>query len=619
MQHVPVESITVTGAGNATSIETKGGTLQMSANVAPVNAPVQGVTWSVESVTGQATINQSGLLTAVTDGVVRVVATSNDPRSSGIKGSVEITISNQSVPVESITVTGKENATEINTMGGTLQMVATVSPVDATIQGVTWSVVSVTGKATITQNGLLTAVSNGVVRVVATSNEERTPAVSGSVEITITNQPILFYDFENYTIGDLLPFKTGWNQANITVEVADDPLNTGNNVMRITNTNWNAAPALMFTLKEGTTLADYTQFKFKGRFSTGDVGWKQIRVIAYTNVPAGPFDNANQQGVTIGSFNRARPASTEWEDITINIAGSNQLTGTIYLAFGFNNSASTWFADNVELVQHVPVESIVVTGAGSTTTITTNGGTLQMSANVAPVNATIKGVTWSVESVTGQATINQSGLLTAVTNGVVRVVATTTDARAAGIKGSLEITISNQIVQVASITVTGKENATGISTMGGTLQMVAEVLPANATDLSVTWSVSDPTIATISETGLLTALKNGEVTVTATSVQNPTISGTSPSIVITNQDISVNNLASQFVVYPVPASSRIYIRSELAVERAEIIALDGRIILSAEKMSYNGSIELSNIPAGTYFLRIYAPGGQSHTTRIVRQ
>lgn len=88
-----VETITVTSAGNATTIATDGGTLQMSAAVLPSFADDTAVVWSVTAGTGTATISAGGLLTAVTDGTVTAVATAHD--GSGITGSKQITISNQ--------------------------------------------------------------------------------------------------------------------------------------------------------------------------------------------------------------------------------------------------------------------------------------------------------------------------------------------------------------------------------------------------------------------------------------------------------------------------------------------------------------------------------------------
>lgn len=72
-------------------------------------------------------------------------------------------------------------------------------------------------------------------------------------------------------------------------------------------------------------------------------------------------------------------------------------------------------------------------------------------------------------------------------------------------------------IQVSDITVTGEGNATTV--LGGsTLQMIVDVLPLNASDTSVTWSVIDKTgTATISSTGLLTGTSAGIVKVIASS------------------------------------------------------------------------------------------------------
>ena len=151
----------------------------------------------------------------------------------------------------------------------------------------------------------------------------------------------------------------------------------------------------------------------------------------------------------------------------------------------------------------IPVTNIAVTGTGGATTISTDGGTLQMIATVLPANATNKTLTWSITSGSAFATINSStGVLTAVDNGSVTVRATATDG--SNVFGSTTITISGQVIPVSSIIVAGTGGATTISTDGGTLQMVATVLPANATNKTVTWSItSGSAFATInSSTGV---------------------------------------------------------------------------------------------------------------------
>lgn len=89
------------------------------------------------------------------------------------------------VEVSSIAITSENGDSTIEVPNGTLQLIATLSPEYVTFPGVTWGVVE-EGYATINEEGLLTALKNGTVNVVA-------EAVDGSRErtyfkVTITNQ-----------------------------------------------------------------------------------------------------------------------------------------------------------------------------------------------------------------------------------------------------------------------------------------------------------------------------------------------------------------------------------------------------------------------------------------------
>jgi len=94
----------------------------------------------------------------------------------------------------------------------------------------------------------------------------------------------------------------------------------------------------------------------------------------------------------------------------------------------------------------IPVESVTVTGAGGASTITTDGGTLQLTATVLPANATNKVVIWSWFNTTGICDVSNAGLVTAITNGTVTVRASSTDGTWKS--GDLVITISNQLPPV---------------------------------------------------------------------------------------------------------------------------------------------------------------------------
>lgn len=188
----------------------------------------------------------------------------------------------------------------------------------------------------------------------------------------------------------------------------------------------------------------------------------------------------------------------------------------------------------------VPVQNISVSASGGVPAITSNRGTLQLNASVSPANATNKGIIWSVSNKTGHAAINTSGLLTALSNGIVDVIATAADG--SGVYGTLSVTISNQVIPVTSIVVSGQGGSSAISADGGTLQLYAAVLPSDATKRSVIWSVEGLTgHASISSSGLVTSITDGIVLARASATDGTGITGTL-QITITNQVIPVENI-----------------------------------------------------------------------------
>ena len=86
-------------------------------------------------------------------------------------------------------------------------------------------------------------------------------------------------------------------------------------------------------------------------------------------------------------------------------------------------------------------------------------------------------------------------------------------------------------VDVTSIAVTGSD----ISVSNATTQMSVVYTPSNATPHTISWSVDDTSIASINSNGLLTPLKNGTVTVTASLLENSTTISGSKQISISNQ------------------------------------------------------------------------------------
>lgn len=158
-----------------------------------------------------------------------------------------------------------------------------------------------------------------------------------------------------------------------------------------------------------------------------------------------------------------------------------------------------------ELPENILIESLNIVGDNIS-----DGKSSQLRVNIFPNNATKKSVTWSVLD-TSVAQISESGLLTAVSNGEVIVKVEAKDGSGVSAEKTIQVSgIAAPPVLVESITIIGNN-----ITDGNPLQLSVTVLPSDSDNETVTWSVSDESIATIDEQGLLTPKENGTITVIA--------------------------------------------------------------------------------------------------------
>ena len=127
------------------------------------------------------------------------------------------------------------------------------------------------------------------------------------------------------------------------------------------------------------------------------------------------------------------------------------------------------------------------------------GDTLQLEAYIRPDTATYKDVTWSSDN-TSVATVDKNGLVIAKAYGTAKITVTTKDQNCT----------RTCTITVKPITVTGVELNTKAATIrvDETCQLIAKVLPENATNKAVTWTSSNPKVATV-EDGVVTGVSNG--------------------------------------------------------------------------------------------------------------
>lgn len=184
------------------------------------------------------------------------------------------------------------------------------------------------------------------------------------------------------------------------------------------------------------------------------------------------------------------------------------------------------------------IKSVVVSGPTSVLT----GNTINLTATVTVEGNLAKTVNW-VSDNTSVATVNNNGTVTGVSVGTARITATST---VDGTKsGYLDVTVSDG--EITSVSVTGSKSSIKEAE---TLKLTATVSKTGVISDAVNWSTSDADTATVSNSGLVTGVAPGSVTITATSVADPSKSGSfsltvkSNSAATTEVTIAINNQSS---------------------------------------------------------------------------
>ncbi len=175
---------------------------------------------------------------------------------------------------------------------------------------------------------------------------------------------------------------------------------------------------------------------------------------------------------------------------------------------GGNGNGGTGSSNKVVEIKHVQVMGISTIKKGEE---------YGFYVKLIPDYATDKTITWS-SSNPSVATISTSGRLKAISPGKTTITATSKN----GIIGSKTIEVPKPI-EATSVTITKK--VTSLTT-GKTAQFEAVVAPYNTENKQLTWSSSNKNIVSVTEKGLVKAVKKGSATITVKTTNNKTDSVT---------------------------------------------------------------------------------------------
>ena len=130
-----------------------------------------------------------------------------------------------------------------------------------------------------------------------------------------------------------------------------------------------------------------------------------------------------------------------------------------------------------------------------------------LEASIVPELASDKTIVWKSADET-IASVDENGKVTALKAGETTITASSSDGK---VSASCKVTVKAVVIPVKSISL----NKTEIElTEGTSFQLEATIDPENATDKNLTWTTSNKSVATVSENGLVSALKKGTASIT---------------------------------------------------------------------------------------------------------
>lgn len=432
-----VESITVTP--KTASMET-GETKTLEASVLPENATNKRVVWSSED-SSIATVNaQSGLVTALTAGTVKITAAATD--GSNVTDTCTITITGDPftpdiVLVESITIKPKDLELYLDDEPYTLK--ATISPENATNKDLVWSSKDESIASVDAESGEVTPHKAGTTTITATAADES--GVKGTCTVQVINDgDILIEEIKitpeskTLTVGDELTLKTTispddasnqdikWSSddekvASVSEKGIVKALSAGTAVI--------TAAAEDGSDVEGTctitvTAAD-TDIKAASITVTPDKVSLNVGGTKQLTKTIAPEDTTNKN-VTWSSSNESVATVTEDGLIKAIAKGTAVITATAEDGSDVTGTCTVTVTENTT-PKIIKVSSIAITPKSVSLK---KGATSQLRVSIAPSNATNKAVLWA-SSKSSVATVSQSGLVRAVSAGTATITVTARD------------------------------------------------------------------------------------------------------------------------------------------------------------------------------------------------
>lgn len=377
-------------------------------------------------------------------------------------GDIRITDNITAVLPSSILLSGPDGVA--GGKGATALYTASLLPDNVTETGLTWSCSTVDGAASIDQGGLLTALGRGTVTVIAASVARPRVKAIKSVSINLTMRLVMTGQ----------GFDTSRSSAYKYLLVSDELQSLG--------------LALVSSDFDGEVPTNGGTVDAAGVANLRDV------IIGSPN------------GIMTFFLSKTADGTQAVEVASIDASSLGQ------------SIVDAWDAVAAGVTVNTAGDAVALTGlsVSGDSTVGNMGNKAQYSVEYSPSDTTQRGVIWSVTSGSAYASIDQSGLLTVKSgaNGNAVTIRATSKENTS-IYAEKTVTVTYMLLTVPVTDVTLNKSALSLS-VGDSEILVATVVPPRATDKSVVWSSSAPSVASVDQGGKVTAKSAGSAVITVT-------------------------------------------------------------------------------------------------------
>ncbi len=258
-------------------------------------------------------------------------------------------------------------------------------------------------------------------------------------------------------------------------------------------------------------------------------------------------DNAYDKSVTWGSYDTSKATIDNDGVITAHSAG-------VVRVFAQSVNGIQTFCEVIVKDPVAPTGIIL----SETQVKMYRGHQHKLTATVTPDDAYDKSVSWGSND-KKYAVVDKNGVITALEEGVVRIVCWTVN----DIKAYCEVIITRE-VKPSSIKM---DKLSAKMKVGEKLQLTATVLPENASEKDLKWTVDDENVAKVDDNGLVTAIAAGKAVITAT-----TVNGLKAicHVTVENPDVLATSISLDKNVYEAVEGSEFELKATILPENVSV-------------------------------------------------